>query len=73
MARLTHPRWIMRRLALYGRKRFTRKPEGYSCYWVALHFASAEDAARYLNETVLPARMEGRLLRGGEALPICQK
>lgn len=44
----------------------------YSCYWVALHFASAEDAARYLKEQALPARIYGRLLRGGETVPICQ-
>lgn len=48
-----------------------RKPPAYRCYWVAVHFPRAEDAARFINDHVLPERHDGRLLRGGDALPVC--
>ncbi len=50
-----------------------RKPRPtYRCYWVAAHFATAEDAARFFNEHPELQRMQSlRLLRGGETVPVC--
>ena len=41
----------------------------YRCYWIAVHFASAEQATAFLNTHVFPDHK--RLLRGGDALPLC--
>lgn len=50
------------------------KPNTYRCYWLCLHFASAEDAASFWleNENVktLP---QVRLLRGAETVPVCHE
>ena len=50
------------------------KPPTYKCYWLCLHFASAEDLARFYMEnepvrTIQPGPV--RQLRGGEKLPEC--
>ena len=55
-------------LRALGRKKEPR----YSCYFVAIHFGSAEEAAAFLNQRgphVLTNNV--RLLRGGETIPLC--
>ena len=51
---------------------FKREPKGSSCYFLVLHFTSAEEAAVYASS--LPGgdvRAGARMLRGGETIPVC--
>lgn len=54
-----------------------RQPRQARCYWVAIHFADAEQASQWLNDdakrerSVLTGR-EVRLLATGESIPECE-
>ncbi len=53
------------------RNPFKRQPS-YSCYYLTIHFASAEAAAKYANEHgLIEAGTDIRMRRGGETLPRC--
>ena len=48
------------------------KPVTYSCYYLTLHFASAEEAARFaIEKNLIQPGIELRLKRGGDTLPRC--
>ncbi len=53
-------------------KRLLRRDRGYSCYFVVLHFPSAEAAAEHING-MGPSLGYARMLRGGERIPLCQE
>ena len=47
----------------------------YSCYYVTIHFASTEDAARFTNKLDKVdrfAKSAARIQRGGEMLRMCK-
>lgn len=47
-----------------------RRQKGYSCYFVVLHFPSAEQAAEWYVDNFKVAH-ECRMMRGGERIPLC--
>lgn len=50
-----------------------RKVNKYHCYYLVIHFPSAEEATKFSN-TLPDAELRAtRMLRGGERLQICEE
>jgi hypothetical protein len=62
----------MNRLMSWWHRR-RRRVKTYRCYWLCLHFASAEAVTRGFNEIDLgKVGSTGiRLITGGERVPVC--
>lgn len=57
--------------AMVAARRAMRPPTTYSCYYLVIHYPSAEAAAHaWINDPAMPQGV--RLLRGGETIPLCR-